>query len=566
MTRHVVVDGSNIATEGRPHPSLAQLNEAVLAFLAEHPDSLITVVVDATFGHRIDPSERAEFDDAVDNNELVAPPAGAIGRGDAFVLSIANKVHATILSNDSFQEFHGEYQWLFDEGRLIGGKPVPHIGWVFVARSPVRGEKSRRSVKDAKRKRGAPAESSTVRVGSPEASLPMPTPKSPPPGRAPKPVAQVKPAPAAPAAAPSAPPIAQGDPVNDLGAFLGFVEHHPRGSIVNAVVESYSSHGAYVRIGDVKGYVPLRLMANPAPRSAREFMKIGEAVTLVVDDFAPVRRSIDLAVVGMSSVTAAPAKPAKGSRKKAAASEPAKVEPAKVEPAQAEKAQAEQAKAEKAKAEKAKAEKGKAGKPKGDKAKADTPKGDKKREPKAKSDKVKPAKEVVEAPAAAAAPVSAVPKPSKARAAQPEPTSAAPAPAPTPSKAAPAKAAPAKAAPAKAAPAKAGPAKAGPTKAAPAKAAPTKASRARKAPASAHVAAEVPTPAPAPAKPARAGKAPAPSAPAPSAAAPAAPAPAAPAPAAPTSSAPARRKKAAAAVAAPADAPPAAAPSRRRSR
>ena len=147
---HFVVDGSNIATEGRNQPSLDQLNEAVLAFMDDHPGAVITVVVDATFGHRIDGKEVKAFDEAVANNELVTPPAGAIGRGDAFVLTIANKAGAGVLSNDSFQEFHGEYDWLFDEGRLIGGKPVPHVGWVFVARTPVRGPKSRQSVREAK--------------------------------------------------------------------------------------------------------------------------------------------------------------------------------------------------------------------------------------------------------------------------------------------------------------------------------------------------------------------------------------------------------------------------------
>lgn len=356
MPHHVVVDGSNIATEGRSMPSLAQLNDAVLAFMAEHPDALITVVVDATFGHRIDSSEVKEFDEAIANNELVAPPAGAVGRGDAFVLSIANKVGATILTNDSFQEFHGQYDWLFDEGRLIGGKPVPHIGWVFVPRIPVRGPVSRSAVKEAKRKRagGVPDKRGTARIGSPEASQPMPVPKAPPPGvrggrhatpskqnaerQAPtKPVADVAAAAAVATAAPATAAPKAGQPVNDLLPFLSFVEHHPLGTSVNAVVENYSSHGAYVRVGDVKGYVPLRLMADPAPRSAREFMKIGDAITLVVESFAPARRSIDLAVVGMSSVKPpvehakadAPAKAKKASRpsKKAAKAVAAETEP-----------------------------------------------------------------------------------------------------------------------------------------------------------------------------------------------------------------------------------------------
>ena len=88
---HVVVDGSNLATEGRTEPSLKQLNEAVLAFMKEFPGTKVTVVVDATFGHRVDRRERAEFDEAINNNELVAPPAGAVGRGDGFVLTIADK-------------------------------------------------------------------------------------------------------------------------------------------------------------------------------------------------------------------------------------------------------------------------------------------------------------------------------------------------------------------------------------------------------------------------------------------------------------------------------------------
>src|SRR5271165_3417776 len=112
---HVVVDGSNLATEGRTTPSLAQLDQA----------------------------ERQMLEQAELHGEVVSPPAGAIGRGDAFVLRIAERTGAVVLSNDSFQEFHAEHPWLFDDGRLVGGKPVPGIGWIFTPRLPVRGARSR---------------------------------------------------------------------------------------------------------------------------------------------------------------------------------------------------------------------------------------------------------------------------------------------------------------------------------------------------------------------------------------------------------------------------------------
>lgn len=140
---HVVVDGSNLATEGRSLPSLRQLDEAVQAYAREDPEAEIIVVVDASFEHRIDPAEREQLTDAELHGEVVSPPAGAIGRGDAFVLRIAERTGATVLSNDSFQEFHAEHPWLFDEGRLMGGKPVPGVGWIFTPRVPVRGSKTR---------------------------------------------------------------------------------------------------------------------------------------------------------------------------------------------------------------------------------------------------------------------------------------------------------------------------------------------------------------------------------------------------------------------------------------
>ncbi|MCU1380366.1 MAG: hypothetical protein JWN29_3349 [Acidimicrobiales bacterium] len=347
---HVVVDGSNIATEGRSLPSLVQLDEAVRAFLAERPHDVCTVVVDATFEHRIDPSEKQMYDEALAANELLTPPAGSIGRGDKFILEIADRVGANVFSNDSFQEFHGEYEWLFDEGRLVGGKPVPGVGWVFIERTPVRGPKSRMATRAAGRKRTRAASGSAVKKASrsgPTSSGadlgPMPTPKAPPPrGRGRKAIAaETEPEADRPTeeagggrgrrrrggrgggnGASDAPPVVV-DPVNLPLPFIEFVAEHQPGSLVEGEVVEFSSHGAYVLVGDVRCYAPLKLLGDPAPRSAREILNRGEMHQFVVHAIHAARRGIDLALPGVAEVElaaaeAAPAKKRLSTRKRAA--------------------------------------------------------------------------------------------------------------------------------------------------------------------------------------------------------------------------------------------------------
>src|ERR1019366_393802 len=175
--RRIVVDGSNLATEGRTLPSLAQLSEAIDTFLEEHPGFKaedVTVVVDASFGHRIDPLEVKDFEQAIEHGEMVTPPAGAVGRGDGFILRIAEKSGALVLSNDSFQEFHVERPWLFEPGRLIGGKPVPGVGWIFTPRTPVRGAVSR-SVTSKSRRDAKAAEGEAQPTGAEDGLVPPPT-------------------------------------------------------------------------------------------------------------------------------------------------------------------------------------------------------------------------------------------------------------------------------------------------------------------------------------------------------------------------------------------------------
>ena len=324
--RRVVVDGSNIATEGRTLPSLRQLNEAVLAFMTEYPEAEVTVVVDATFGHRIDDSEVPEFEEAEANNELVSPPAGAIGRGDAFLLRIAGKIGATVLSNDSFQEFHGEHEWLFEDGRLVGGKPVPGIGWIFTPRTPVRGIKSRKAVKDAKHRVGGPALAAAPTLSG-EPLGPMPVPSRPPPRKkaaesngarqGQRDAVRVADA-IATATAESVTGSNDGrrrrrkkrgsrpaEPVNEALAFINFLAEHPLGSEVEGEVETFTSHGAFVLAG-ARCYVPISALGDPPPRAARDVLNKGERRRFVVQALDPQRRGIELALPEFAHVAGAP--------------------------------------------------------------------------------------------------------------------------------------------------------------------------------------------------------------------------------------------------------------------
>jgi hypothetical protein len=376
---HLVVDGSNIATEGRTAPSLAQLDEAVGAFTEDRDYKQVVVVVDASFGRRIDESEHDAFEAAVTANRVISPPAGTIGRGDVFILEVARRADADVLSNDSFQELHAEHPWLFEGGRLWGGKPVPAVGWVFVARAPVRGVVSRKVTQAATKAKKAA-----------EAAVPQSAEKP----SAKKAARKVEPA-AAKKVAKQAPatkePKERGDKgrgdkgrgekgrgdkgrgdkgpkgrsdksrphSNDQLPYATFVINHPVGSIVEGVVDRFSSHGAYVRFGTALGYVPLRSLGDPPPRSAREVLAVGDARSFRVMRFDPSTRGIDVVPddLGAPPTSVAPRRGRQAAAASAAAgSTTPDAEEAPVSPA-AKKATAKKAPAKKAAAKKTTAKK-----------------------------------------------------------------------------------------------------------------------------------------------------------------------------------------------------------------
>ena len=340
---HAVVDGSNIATEGRSEPSLQQLDEAVTQFIAEYDFERVTVIVDASFEHRVAKSERQAARQAIDDNEIITPPAGVIGRGDTFILQVANRANAVVLSNDSFQEFHGTHEWLFDEGRLIGGKPIPGVGWVYVPRAPVRGPVSRRARAQADEADAPPSKAPTKATkgrSRKKTTEAQPDTKS---EASPKAKATSK-KPAAKRSTRSKQPGA-----NTAAVWNAFRRANPLGAVVTATVESFSSHGAYARAGDASVYLPLQLLGDPAPRRARDAVAVGETRDFVVHRFDDDRRGIDAGIVPLGPSTGksgesapqaesnlqggGPAVAAKKAAKKAATKTPAKKAPAKKAPA-----------------------------------------------------------------------------------------------------------------------------------------------------------------------------------------------------------------------------------------
>ncbi|MGW2891053.1 Hsp70 family protein [Streptomyces griseoruber] len=143
----LVVDGSNLAWIGRSprqpgvygsddRPSYAQLMSALDALTARFPDAVLHVVVDATFRHKVAEAERAAVDSALSKGDLIQPPAGTEGKGDALVTAIAEDTYGTVVTNDNYAELQNRYPWLRDKERVLGAT-LSRGMWVFTPRTCV---------------------------------------------------------------------------------------------------------------------------------------------------------------------------------------------------------------------------------------------------------------------------------------------------------------------------------------------------------------------------------------------------------------------------------------------
>lgn len=143
----LVVDGSNLAWighsprrsgnyESEDRPSFQQLLTARATLASRFPDAQIHLVVDATLRHLVAPGERESVQEALSKGDIIQPPAGTEGKGDALVAAIADDTGAMVVTNDNYAELQDRYPWLLETGRVLGAT-LSHGIWIFAPRTCV---------------------------------------------------------------------------------------------------------------------------------------------------------------------------------------------------------------------------------------------------------------------------------------------------------------------------------------------------------------------------------------------------------------------------------------------
>ena len=124
----VVVDASNVAhhvKNDNGQPQIANILAAVKA-LEESEDEFV-IIADASLRHEID--DKAQFGKLLQSENVEEVPPG--NDADHFILDIATREKARILSNDKFRDYAAEFRnissmripFVIENGRLTFGRP-----------------------------------------------------------------------------------------------------------------------------------------------------------------------------------------------------------------------------------------------------------------------------------------------------------------------------------------------------------------------------------------------------------------------------------------------------------
>ena len=278
------------------------------AFLEENPDDAVTVVVDATFGHRIDACERDAFEAAVDANELRRPagrrhrPRRRVraadrrqGRRDGAVErllpGVPRRVRLAVRRGPPDRRQAGARRRL--------GVRVAHAGRAGPSQPP--GEAGRQAERRRRRptteRPRARTKAASRRVHRRRSRLPMPRPRS----RAASPGKRRGAAGRRPAGAAAVDRKRGGG----LGApsterslpFLEFVAQPPVGLAPSMATVDGSRRTGLTSMSDVGALLrPASLPGKPAPRSAPRGARVGRRCrSPFVVHRRPARRGVDLA-------------------------------------------------------------------------------------------------------------------------------------------------------------------------------------------------------------------------------------------------------------------------------
>ena len=124
----VVVDASNVAHHRKNENGQPQMSNILAAVKAlEESEDEFVIIADASLRHDID--EKDKFLKLLESENVEEVPAG--NDADHFILDIATRERAKILSNDKFRDYAAEFRniasmripFIIDNGRLTFGKP-----------------------------------------------------------------------------------------------------------------------------------------------------------------------------------------------------------------------------------------------------------------------------------------------------------------------------------------------------------------------------------------------------------------------------------------------------------
>jgi hypothetical protein len=72
---------------------------------------------------------------------------------------------------------------------------------------------------------------------------------------------------------------------NESLVYQGFRDALPVGSIIEVIVDRFSSHGAYAKADDIEVYIPTKSLGDPPPARARDVLTLGQPTLVAIDRY-----------------------------------------------------------------------------------------------------------------------------------------------------------------------------------------------------------------------------------------------------------------------------------------